>query len=141
MKNIISKSLLNLLPSLVILFALSCSTNSNDDAKTKQLSDAKAKVDSINTQFENLKREYAQQFKEKLIEADKNIEELNKQLNNAKGKLKAKIEAEIVERQERQRKLKEIWSKIGNATKENWNNFEQDLKNALQTKNDSIKIN
>jgi len=131
------QTILNLVTSFtIVLFALSCSNVkiNEEEMDTQEIKTA----DSTDFKFNAMKDKYKQLVKEKMIEADKKVEGLNIKIKNAKGKLKDKLKSEIEDWKTRKQKLKERWDKIEETGKENRKNFEQELKDSLDLKRDSI---
>lgn len=121
---------------LFLLYTVSCS---NDKPKANENEKISA-PDSTEIKFQTMKEKYSQRIKEKIIETDKKIEELNAQLDKSKGKLQNKLKEEIAEWQTKRKTLRETWDKIEKATKTNWENFEKEMKDVLGMEQDSVKV-
>ncbi len=129
-------NVLNLIVALILVIAaFSCSDGKINEEEKLETDNRKIEtIDSTEIKYNAMKDEYKLRIKEKILEADKKIEELSTKFNNANGKLKDKLKLEIDEWKIKKQKLQEAWEKIEKLGKENWNNFEKELKNALDLK-------
>lgn len=128
--NVLNKG--GILFVLIIVF-LSCNNNPSVEKNHHEHHDTikpaiESKIDSAEVRFDELKQQVSDKLKQEMEETEQKIEELKAKKEKAETKVKNKIASEIEEQQARNEKLKTLWNKVKETTRDNWKNYEQEMK-------------
>lgn len=122
----------------IVITAFSC--NNEETKETEQtegnFDTLKEKVeltiDSAQLLFETQRQTFSEWVNLETERIDARIDELKEIQAKSKEKINAKIKEELDEQEAERKRLKDVWKKMEQATKNNWRNYEKEMKEIMK---------